>query len=394
MASAPNVARPGRRRCAQRRGREGERGVAAWRAVGETVAGGHGFSSWRCRGGAGSNGRVRFTDVLFPSAPPATSDDRLGAPAQHGDALAAPPTPAKKKHDRPPTVSPSCSPRADSSLGPRGPRRWRASPTPRDARRSARSPSPTARSSSAPRPFKGSALPRPKQGASRWTMRAPTSRGRCLPRLGTLKVVVIPAGVLWSEAPIGFAAEIWAEMPPEREAAARRFLEIAEQTLARSEAVAASIPPCRGPAGRGPLHPREDLQEPPRGDTDVSGAPRAGEIVGLLGPNGAGKTNVVLHDHRVDPARRGASCWTTARSPRSRCTGGHGRGSATRPGAVRLPQAQRRGQTCWPSSRRCPSALTSGSSGWSGCSTQLAIKHLRRQQAYQLSAASGARLEI
>ena len=53
---------------------------------------------------------------------------------------------------------------------------------------------------------KGSALASPEAGSLSVDDARTYLANSVLPRLGTLKVLVIPAGALWSEAPIGFAA--------------------------------------------------------------------------------------------------------------------------------------------------------------------------------------------
>jgi hypothetical protein len=63
-----------------------------------------------------------------------------------------------------------------------------------------------------------------------------------LPRLAMLKLIVLPVGALWGEVPIAFAPDVWATVPTNRAAAAAHFLELAEQTVARSESASGEHP--------------------------------------------------------------------------------------------------------------------------------------------------------
>ena len=241
---------------------------------------------------------------------------------------------------------------------------------------------------------KGSALASPEAGSLSVDDARTYLSTSVLPRLVTLKVLVLPVGALWSEAPIGFAAEIWAEMPAEREAAARHFLEVAEQTLARSEAVSGEHPAVRG-ASRLEAQHLVKTYKSRRVVNDVSVNLAQGEIVGLLGPNGAGKTTsfymitglirpdegCILLDERditAEPMFRRAQAGIgyLAQEP-----------SVFRKLSVEdnvlailetLPQLDANGRQ-----RRLEGLLD-----------ELAIKHLRRQKAYQLSGGERRRLEI
>src|SRR5439155_25340645 len=56
-----------------------------------------------------------------------------------------------------------------------------------------------------------------------------------LPRLAVLKILAVPAGVLWSDAPVAFTPEAWREIPGDREPAAAQLLEAAERAVMRAE---------------------------------------------------------------------------------------------------------------------------------------------------------------
>ena len=241
---------------------------------------------------------------------------------------------------------------------------------------------------------KGSAMASPEAGSLSVDDARTYLSTSVLPRLSTLRVVVLPVGALWSEAPVAFAAEIWADMPAEREAAARHFLEVAEQTLARSEAVSGEHHAVRD-ASRLEAQHLVKTYKSRRVVNDVSVHLAQGEIVGLLGPNGAGKTTsfymitglirpdegCILLDERditAEPMFRRAQAGIgyLAQEP-----------SVFRKLSVEdnvlailetLPQLDANGRQ-----RRLEGLLD-----------ELAIKHLRRQKAYQLSGGERRRLEI
>ena len=108
-----------------------------------------------------------------------------------------------------------------------------------------------------------------------------------LPRLRVLDVISVPAGKLWSEAPITFAPAVWAELSAAGDSA-DHLLAAAIQAYAR----AATESP-QSAAGTGSVLEARGLVKSYKGRrvvNDVSVRLEQGEIVGLLGPNGAGKT--------------------------------------------------------------------------------------------------------
>lgn len=209
-----------------------------------------------------------------------------------------------------------------------------------------------------------------------------------LPRLAMLKVLVLPVGALWAEAPVAFVPEVWASLPPDREAAAQSFLEIAEHHATEIQ---------RAPArGASKLEAR-NLMKAYKGRrvvNDVSVELAQGEIVGLLGPNGAGKTTcfyMITGLIRPEQGRivlDGRDITTEPMYRRARAGIGY---LAQEPSVFRklsvednvlailetldLDDVERR--------RRLEVLLD-----------ELAIKHLRRQKAYQLSGGERRRLEI
>jgi lipopolysaccharide export system ATP-binding protein len=214
-----------------------------------------------------------------------------------------------------------------------------------------------------------------------------------LPRLATLNVLVLPVGVLWGDAPVAFAPDIWAGMPSDRATAGAHFLALAEETLARSESVSGEHPVLRG----GSRLEAQHLMKAYKGRRVVNNVSldlAQGEIVGLLGPNGAGKTtSFYMITGLIRPDEGTILLDTrdiTALPMYQRARAGIGY-LAQEPSIFRklsvednvlailetlsIDQDERR--------RRLESLLD-----------ELAIKHLRTQKAYQLSGGERRRLEI
>jgi lipopolysaccharide export system ATP-binding protein len=241
---------------------------------------------------------------------------------------------------------------------------------------------------------KGSAMASPEAGSLSVDDARTYLSTSVLPRLGTLKVLVIPVGALWSEAPIGFAAEIWADMPPEREAAARRFLEVAEQTLVRSESVSGEHPAVRGASRLEARHLVKTYKNR-RVVNDVSVNLAQGEIVGLLGPNGAGKTTsfyMITGLIRPDQGRILLDERDITAEPMyRRALAGIGY-LAQEPSVFRKLSVE---DNVLAILETIPSLDAGGrQQRLEGLLDELAIKHLRRQKAYQLSGGERRRLEI
>jgi lipopolysaccharide export system ATP-binding protein len=208
-----------------------------------------------------------------------------------------------------------------------------------------------------------------------------------LPRLAMLRVLVLPVGALWDEAPVAFAPDVWAGLPPDRGAAAQAFLDVAAHHAdARTE-----------PAGGDSKLEARNLVKSYKGRrvvNDVSVELAQGEIVGLLGPNGAGKTTtfyMITGLIRPEEGRivlDGTEITTEPMYRRARAGIGY---LAQEPSVFRklsveenvlailetlkLDEAERH--------RRLEVLLD-----------ELAIKHLRKQKAYQLSGGERRRLEI
>jgi lipopolysaccharide export system ATP-binding protein len=240
---------------------------------------------------------------------------------------------------------------------------------------------------------KGSALPPAEAGSLSVDDARTYLSTSVLPRLATLKVLVLPAGALWSDAPVGFAPDVWAEMPAEREAAARRFLEIAEQTLARSEAVSGEHPVVRDASRLEAQHLAKTYKSR-RVVNDVSVSLAQGEIVGLLGPNGAGKTTcfyMITGLIRPDEGRILLDERDITAEPmyrRARAGIGY---LAQEPSVFRKLSVE---DNVLAILETLPLDVPERLQRLERLLDELAIKHLRRQKAYQLSGGERRRLEI
>jgi lipopolysaccharide export system ATP-binding protein len=214
-----------------------------------------------------------------------------------------------------------------------------------------------------------------------------------LPRLALLQVVTLPAGKLWSEAPIGFATNVWAALGAD---GAERLFALAEQTYARAETGGGGAD-IAVPADARSVLEAQGLVKSYKGRrvvNDVSVRLRQGEIVGLLGPNGAGKTTtfyMITGLIRPDAGTirlDGRELTAEPMYRRARLGIGY---LAQEPSVFRklsvednilailetlkITDAERRGRL-------------------EGLLDELALKHLRRQKAFQLSGGERRRLEI
>ena len=240
---------------------------------------------------------------------------------------------------------------------------------------------------------KGAALPPPEAGSLSVDDARAHLATSVLPRLAMLKVLVLPAGALWGDAPIAFALDVWTAMPAEREAAARHFLEIAEQTLARSEAVSGEHPVVRG-ASRLEAQGLVKTYKGRRVVNDVSVDLAQGEIVGLLGPNGAGKTTtfyMITGLIRPEQGRillDGRDITTEPMFRRARAGIGY---LAQEPSIFRKLSVE---ENVLAILETLPIEWPERARRLEGLLDELAVKHLRGQKAYQLSGGERRRLEI
>jgi lipopolysaccharide export system ATP-binding protein len=214
-----------------------------------------------------------------------------------------------------------------------------------------------------------------------------------LPRLAILKVVSIPTGKLWNDAPVAFAPAVWQDLSAQPDGADQLFA-AAQHAYARDSATGAAT---AAPAPAGSLLEATGLVKSYKGRRvvdDVSLKLQQGEIVGLLGPNGAGKTTTFYMITGLISPEAGAirlDGRELTREPMyQRARSGIGY-LAQEPSIFRkltveqnilailetlpLPDEERR--------RRLEQLLD-----------ELAIKHLRAQKAFQLSGGERRRLEI
>jgi lipopolysaccharide export system ATP-binding protein len=214
-----------------------------------------------------------------------------------------------------------------------------------------------------------------------------------LPRLSGLGIVTLPTGVLWSEAPLGFTPAVWAEVAADREGTVRVLLEVAEQAVARSEAVSGAHPHIKDGSRLEADHLAK-VYKRRRVVSDVSIALEQGEIVGLLGPNGAGKTTtfyMITGLIRADEGTitlDGRDITTAPMYARARMGVGY---LAQEPSVFRKLTVE---ENVLAILEMLPLTEAERSARLEKVLDELAIKHLRRQKAFQLSGGERRRLEI
>ena len=214
-----------------------------------------------------------------------------------------------------------------------------------------------------------------------------------LPRLAMLQVLVLPMGALWGEAPVAFAPDVWASLPADRTAAEQHFLALAEDTVARSEAVSGEHAAVTGGSRLEAKH-LVKAYKGRRVVDNVSLDLAQGEIVGLLGPNGAGKTTsfymitglirpdqglIILDNHEIT---------TLPMYQRARAGIGY---LAQEPSIFRKLSVE---DNVLAILETLPIPAQERARRLEVLLDELAIKHLRTQKAYQLSGGERRRLEI
>jgi lipopolysaccharide export system ATP-binding protein len=213
-----------------------------------------------------------------------------------------------------------------------------------------------------------------------------------LPRLAVLKLVSLPTGRLWTEAPVGFAPAVWAELGAPAEAADRLFA-AAEHAYARAEA-GPTHPPA---AATGSVLEASGLVKSYKGRrvvNDVSVRLAQGEIVGLLGPNGAGKTTtfyMITGLIRPDTGSIHLDGRDLTNEPmyrRARAGIGY---LAQEPSIFRKLTVE---ENILAILETLPVSEGERHERLEQLLDELAIKHLRRQKAFQLSGGERRRLEI
>ncbi len=214
-----------------------------------------------------------------------------------------------------------------------------------------------------------------------------------LPRLAMLKVLVLPMGALWGDVPVAFAPGFWAGMPADRAAAAQYLLALAEDTVARSESVSGEHPVVSGGARLESQH-LVKAYKGRRVVNDVSLELAQGEIVGLLGPNGAGKTTSfymitgLIRPDQGQIALDGRDITALPMYQRARAGIGY---LAQEPSIFRKLTVE---ENVLAILETLPIDAAERARRLESLLDELAIKHLRKQKAYQLSGGERRRLEI
>ncbi|HXQ28032.1 MAG TPA: LPS export ABC transporter ATP-binding protein [Gemmatimonadales bacterium] len=211
-----------------------------------------------------------------------------------------------------------------------------------------------------------------------------------LPRLSGLELVA--GNGAWSESPVRFAQGVWSEVAGDRAGAVRQFLEVAANAFARAE-LGIPVAPVRGGSALEADH-LVKVYKGRRVVNDVSLALRQGEIVGLLGPNGAGKTTtfyMITGMIRADGGRITLDDRVVTSEPmyrRARMGIGY---LAQEPSVFRKLSVE---ENLLAILETLPIDEAERAKRLEHLLDELAIKHLRKQKAYQLSGGERRRLEI
>jgi lipopolysaccharide export system ATP-binding protein len=217
--------------------------------------------------------------------------------------------------------------------------------------------------------------------------------GSVLPRLALLHLMAVPAGTLWGDAPIAFSPAAWAELSAQPDRGASRLLDVAEHSLARADAASGEHPMLRD-ASRLEADGLVKSYKSRRVVNEVSLRVTQGEIVGLLGPNGAGKTTtfyMITGLIRAEAGRillDGRDLTIEPMYRRARLGIGY---LAQEPSVFRRLTVE---ENVLAILETLPLAEAERHARLEELLDELAIKHLRRQKAYQLSGGERRRLEI
>jgi len=214
-----------------------------------------------------------------------------------------------------------------------------------------------------------------------------------LPRLAELDIVALPAGALWSEAPVAFAMQVWVDMPDDRQPLIQQFLDAARRAVARDTATTASHARV---GGASVLHAQHLVKayKHRRVVNDVNIQLEQGEIVGLLGPNGAGKTTTfymmtgLIRADEGNIALDGQDITHEPMYKRARMGLGY---LAQEPSVFRKLTVE---ENVLAILEMLPLSEAERATRLERVLEELTIKHLRRQKAYQLSGGERRRLEI
>ncbi len=214
-----------------------------------------------------------------------------------------------------------------------------------------------------------------------------------LPRLALTGIITLPIGRLRHDAPVAFRLDVWAGLAPDRPAAIRNLVAAAERAYARAEAVSGEHERVAGAS----VLEAVGLVKSYKGRRvvdDVNLRLEQGEIVGLLGPNGAGKTTsfyMITGLIPPDAGRISLDGRDLSQEPmyrRARLGIGY---LAQEPSVFRKLSVEENVLAILETLELPPPEERQR---LEGLLDELGIKHLRRQQAYQLSGGERRRLEI
>ncbi len=214
-----------------------------------------------------------------------------------------------------------------------------------------------------------------------------------LPRLALGKVVTYAMTAWGDREPVAFTPEAWAELAFDRTAVADRLLNAAERALARAESTSGPHAAVSG-ASRLEAHGLVKIYKGRRVVNDVSVQLEQGEIVGLLGPNGAGKTTSFYMITGLISPDGGQILFDgrdiTAEPMYRRARMGIGY-LAQEPSVFRKLTVEENVRAIL---ETLPLGAAEQAERLERLLDELAIKHLRRQKAFQLSGGERRRLEI
>jgi lipopolysaccharide export system ATP-binding protein len=214
-----------------------------------------------------------------------------------------------------------------------------------------------------------------------------------LPQLVALGVVTLPEGPLADDTPVAFAPALWAGFRAEPAALATLATD-ADAAFLRHQAAPPPALPARAPGSHLEAQGLVKSYRGRRVVNDVSVHVRQGEIVGLLGPNGAGKTTTfymitgILRPEAGSVHLDGTDLTDLPMFRRARAGIGY---LAQEPSVFRKLTVEQNVMAILETLRL---SAAERAERLEGLLDELGLKHLRDQQAFQLSGGERRRLEI
>ena len=214
-----------------------------------------------------------------------------------------------------------------------------------------------------------------------------------LPQLVALGVITLPEGPLVDDTPVAFAPALWAGFRDEPAGLATLATD-ADAAFLRHQAAPPPALPAHAPGSRLEAQGLVKSYRGRRVVNDVSVHVRQGEIVGLLGPNGAGKTTTfymitgILRPEAGTVHLDGTDLTDLPMFRRARAGIGY---LAQEPSVFRKLTVEQNVMAILETLRL---STAERAERLEGLLDELGLKHLRDQQALQLSGGERRRLEI